>query len=107
MWINQYSFVKTIQKSVITNTFQHWKTSGFPGNSILLARNFITIIQNTLQIYVFEIIHASTYGFHALINKSLFRKYRIFWVFTKLYKPFYHNISYELTNISYVDVFSK
>ena len=82
MWSNQYSFVKTIQKSVITNTFQYQKTSGFPGNSILLARNFITIIQNTLHIYVFEIIHASTYGSSHFDKQKSFQKISDFLGFT-------------------------
>ena len=37
----------------------------------------------------------------------LFRKYRIFWWFFKQYKHSISNTTYELTNISYVDVFQN
>ena len=94
MWINQYSFVKTIQKSVIMNTFQYRKTSGFPGNSIQPTRNFITIIQNTLHIYVFEIIHASTYGSSHFDKLMSFQKNIRFSGFYKLYKSFYSQLCF-------------
>ena len=44
---------------------------------------------------------------HTLINKSLFRKYRIFCGFQNYTNHIFSNLTYELTNISYVDVFPK
>ena len=49
-----------------------------------------------------------TYGSSQTFSKAfLFRKYRIFWWFSNNTKHWISNTTYELTNISYVDVFQN
>ena len=65
---------------------------------IHLQRTFFTSIETNKH----------TYGSSQTFLKAfLFRKYRIFWWFFKQYKHSISNTTYELTNISYVDVFQN
>ena len=65
---------------------------------IQLQWNFFTSIETNKH----------THGSSQMFSKAfLFRKYRIFWWFFKQYKHSISNTTYELTNISYVDVFQN
>lgn len=81
------------------------KTSGFPGKFNTFTYVVYTRFNNYTRLQKStSILRISTLF---LIYNTHFRKYRIFWVF-KLHKNHYFsNMTYELTNISYVDVFPK